>query len=105
MSANPTYSVLPRDEQTGEERLIEQGTYEADKYGLSTLLFSWCENNFACDCNRGDVFYPDAESDFPCSGAVNRFTLLALNVADVGDLLAATPEELDALPNWHPAHS
>lgn len=47
MAENKGYSVLLRNNETGEERLI--------KYPLQwdySSHFLWTEGNYACDCNR-----------------------------------------------------
>jgi hypothetical protein len=51
------YKVLMRDNKTKQEKLVSLNLewHEASK-------FWWTEGNFACDCNREEVFY-DVEND------------------------------------------
>ena len=46
------YKVLLRNNETGEERLIEMD----DDLDPETGLFAWEEGNMSCDCNRHTYF-------------------------------------------------
>lgn len=69
-------------------------------------VFQWCENNYACDCNRGLFVGRHRQLD---EEAVARFAgetedacvARRFVIVDVhGDLEGHTPEELVALGNW-----
>lgn len=47
------YKVLIRNNETGEERISH---HEIDPQYRDVQVFSWQENNFACDCNRHTEF-------------------------------------------------
>ncbi len=80
--------VTLRNNETGETRVFH--LYESSEY-KDTIVFSWTENNFSCDCNRGLLWddYPDEDDDeedqYPCGDT--KFTLLKLYLPETGETL------------------
>ena len=78
------YRFLIHDNTTGEERVFDEDYdwRDDERYGPGedAMLFQWQENNYACDCNRGNFFRdaagaPDiTDSDDRCGS--ERYTVV-----------------------------
>jgi hypothetical protein len=70
------YKIAIRKNETGEVRIVEQGLHWGDG-----SLYWWTHGNFACDCNRDDVFRRDGEDEDDSCGNT-RFSVLYAELED-----------------------
>ncbi len=75
-----TYRIRLRDTTNGQERAID------DISDMDTVLYSWLEGNFACDCNRSIRMYDLLLDDCrPCNSGDNTIELLSITKMCYGD--------------------
>lgn len=79
-----SYRCLLRRNADGVERWTPWHSLEAQYE--DSIIFSWTENNYSCDCNRQSEFERaggeyDTETDDPDCGD-ERYTLLRMELGD-----------------------
>ena len=87
------YQIYLKDMATGEVKAIdfEYSGNHPDGYDMG-VLWMWEQGNYSCDCNRGNYFYPDDETDCPCGD--ERFNLQKI-------VNVTTGQEVELLmPEW-----